>query len=99
MLEQPKPETLNVPIRWADAQPVPVPANVFNIQDTPQGEVVLTCGHASPILSGLFEERQQQAEKLSSAGFEVKTTARLVLTTKTAAQLHDLLGTHLGVAK
>lgn len=71
---------INIPIKWDQEAPDPLPANVVHIHRTPYDEVILSFGHGSTLLYGSLEEQQQQANSLTNeGGITIRPNARLVL--------------------
>ena len=87
---------VTIPTRWGSDAPAPQPSNQFVVQRTPSDEVVLTFGYLPPpIIVGTPEAQQQQAKEIAERGLQVRGVARLILTFKTARELHQALATQI----
>ena len=86
-----------IPIQWGLVTEVPQPANIFVVQRTPADEIVLTFGHASPFTAGAPESQNEQDRELVAKGVSPETVGRVVLTMKTARDLHRVLAEQLGI--
>lgn len=79
---------VSIPIRWDRLSSVPQPSNYFVVQKTPADEIVLTFGHASPVLGS---QTQARAQELASEGIAPEVVARVILSMKTAGELLQIL--------
>ena len=82
-------------LRWPRDPGVPASANLFVIQATPSGEVVLTFGNSSPIFVGTPEEQLKQAREFEKEGLDVAVVGRVVMSWHNIRELHKVLESQL----
>ena len=87
---------IEIPIQWDPEQPSAMPANTILVQTTPFDEIVILLGHVAPPIYGSQEEQTRQAEQLKREGIRVRADAKIVLSIKSARNLHAFLGNQLG---
>ena len=87
---------IEIPIQWDPEQPSAMSANTILVQTTPFDEIVILLGHVAPPISGSQEEQTRQAEQLKREGIRVRADAKIVLSIKSAKNLHAFLGNQLG---
>lgn len=86
-----QPQPVQLPLIWIGLDDAPIElANVFQVQVSAQGELLLNVGQAAPpALVGTPEERAAQLQKL---GFvQSRTLARLALTPHRVRELINVL--------
>ena len=91
---------LAVKIQWEKVQlPEPNPTNNFVVQRMPSDDVVLTFSNiVMPFLRGTPQEQDEQLEEVvASGGLIPDLRARLLLSNKTARELHQVLGAQLDI--
>ena len=86
-----------IPIQWGLVTEVPQPSNAFVVQRTPADEIVLTFGHASPFTAGPPETQNEQDRELIAKGVPPEMVGRVILSMKTARDLHRILAEQLGI--
>ena len=75
----------NLPVTWADVDTDPLPVNIFQMQLSTDG-VILVAGFAKPpLLFGTPEEQREQAENVTS--IVVRPTVRLLISLRNVQQL------------
>jgi hypothetical protein len=75
----------NLPVVWLDADTDLIPANVFQIQLSPDGILIVAGFAKPPLLSGTREEQQVQAARITS--ITVRPAVRLLISARNVQQL------------
>ena len=88
-------DEIGIPLKWDTDQPAPTAVNVFVLQRTPADELLVTFGRADAFVTGDQDQQEAQVKKLQRSGLPVDTVARVVMSLKTARELHQILGAHL----
>ena len=90
---------IEIPIQWDPDQPSAMSANTMLVQTTPFDEIVILFGHVALPIHGPPEEQAKQAEQLQRNGIRVRTDAKIVLSIKSARNLHAFLENQLAQSR